>query len=139
MPLVYFSFTLALAHFFTPKNMYRNNRTRRGAALVVALVLLAFLGIIASVALPQILRDRQEGRMELVREQTERLLDDVLRKSEAQRKSDPEFSGEILTLGPDCQPFPGTFLVTTKYQDGAFAAEVEYRNNKEKLLYTNHR
>ena len=115
--------------------MYRTCQTRRGAALLVAIVLLAVLGLVAATTLPQLLRDRQESRMSLVREQAERLRDDALRKSEVQRESDSEFSGETLELGPDQQPFPGTFQVTTTFQNDRFVAEVEYRNNKGKTLY----
>ena len=106
---------------------------------MVTLVLLTFIGIVASAALPQMLRDRQEARMGLVREQAERLLDDMLRKAEAQRKTDSDFSGETIILGPDRQPFPDTFHVTTKYQGDGFTAEVEYRNSKGKTLYFSRR
>ena len=112
---------------------------RRGAVLIVALVLLAVLGIVAGVALPQILRDRQENRKALVRIQSQQLLDDALRNAEAKRRSDSAFSGETLTLGPEHQPFPGTFQVTTRLEDDAFTGEVEYRNEEGKILYTTQR
>ena len=102
---------------------------------MVAIVLLAFIGIVASTTLSQILRDRKEARMELVRRQARQLLDDALRQSEAQRQSDSEFSGETLTLGPDQQPFHGTFQVTTQFQDDHFSATIEYRNERRKMLY----
>jgi type II secretory pathway component PulK len=109
---------------------------RRGAALVVALVLIAFIGIVASTTLPQILRDRQEARMELVRQQAQRLSDDALHKAEAKRQTDSGFSGETITLGPDQQPFLGTFQVTTNYRNDRFETKIEYRNEKGKTLYS---
>jgi len=114
---------------------YNNPKNRRGAALIIAMVLLACLAIVAGVVLPQMLRDRQETRLELVRVQSRQLLDDALRSAEAKRNSDPNFAGAILSLGPDQQPFDGTFLVTTKYQDDRFNAEVEYRNEKGEVIY----
>jgi type II secretory pathway pseudopilin PulG len=115
---------------------YNVTQPRRGAALIITLVLLTLIGVVASMTLPQILRDRQEARMELLRTQSRQLLDDALRNAEAKRQSDSEFSGETFTLGPDHQPFPGTFLITTKYQDDRFNAEVEYRHEKGTILYT---
>ena len=109
---------------------------RRGAVLIVALVLLAVLGIVAGTALPQILRDRQENRKALVRIQSQQLLDDALRSAEAKRQFDSEFSGEELTLDSEHQPFSGTFQITTNYQDDRFNAKVEYRDEKGKILYT---
>jgi len=113
----------------------RNHPPRRGAALIIALVLLVVIGAVTSVTLPQILRDRQAARMELVRGQAQWLLDDALRLAEAKRLFDSEFSGETMTLGPGNQPFDGVFLVTTKYKDGRFHAEVEYSGGKGKTHY----
>ena len=113
----------------------RTQPPRRGAALIIALVLLVVIVAVASVTLPQILRDRQELRLELVRGQAQWLLDDALRHADAKRRIDSEFSGETMTLGPDHQPFDGIFLVTTQYKDERFHAEVEYRDRKGKTLY----
>ena len=113
-----------------------NIQNRRGAALLIVIVLLALLAIVAGTVLPQMLRDRQESRKDLLRTQSRQLLDDALRNAEVKRKADPAFSGETLTFGPDSQPFPGTFQVTTRIEDDVFAAEVEYRTEKGKSLYT---
>jgi len=115
---------------------HKQTQPRRGAALIITLVLLACLAIVASVVLPQILRDRQETRMELVRTQSQQLLDDALRIAEAKRQSDPDFSGTTLVLRPDQQPFGGTFHVTTTLLNDTFAAEVEYRNEEGKIIYS---
>jgi len=115
---------------------YKNTPTRRGAVLIVTLVLLALLAIVASVVLPQILRDRQDSRQELARVQSRQLLDDALRNAEAKREANPEFFGEMFVLDPNHQPFPGTFLITTEFVDDAFTAEVEYRNKEGKTIYT---
>jgi hypothetical protein len=72
----------------------------------------------------------------LLHAQSRQLLDDAFRNAEAKRKIDPEFSGAALTLGPDSQPFPGTFLVTTRFENDAFVAEVEYRDKEGKTIYT---
>jgi len=109
---------------------------RRGAALLVAIVLLTLLAIVAGAMLPQMIRNRQENRLDLLRTQSRQLLDDALHHAEAKRHAEPEFSGETFTLGPDKQPFPGTFQVTTRYEEDSFAAKVEYRTEKGKLLYT---
>ena len=114
--------------------MYQNPQSRRGAALIVAIVLLAVLGIIAGLTLPQIIRDRYEARIDLIRIQSRQLLDDALRIAEAKRTADPEFSGETLTLTPDQQPFAGTFKVTTRYENDTFVGEVEYRDENDKVL-----
>jgi Tfp pilus assembly protein PilX len=115
--------------------MLNNFPNRRGAVLIVALVLLTVLGIVAGTMLPQILRDRQESRRDLLRTQARQLLDDALRGAEAKRKSDSAFSGETLTLGRDIQPFSGTFRVTTRLENNAFIAEVEYRDKEEKVVF----
>ena len=114
---------------FCPKNP-----NRCGAALIIVLVLLAFIGVIASVTLPQILRNRQEARTELARQQAQWLLDDALRAAEAKRQADSEFSGDTMLFGPDHQPFPGTFQVMTQYQDDRFGAQVEYHDEKGRTL-----
>jgi len=119
---------------------FRNHPPRRGAALLIALVLLAFIGAIASITLPQLLRDRQDIRMELVRQQTQWLLDDALRRAEAKRRSDSEFSGDTVSLGSGSlgsghQPFEGSFQVTTTYNNDRFHAEVEYSDSKGKTRH----
>jgi len=117
--------------------MYRNrqNSSRRGAALIITLVLLACLAMVAGTVLPQILRDRQESQMALVRTQSHQLLDDALRNAEAKRHNEPEFAGATFTLGPDSQPFPGTFQVATQVENDAFIAKVEYRNEQGTIIY----
>ena len=122
--------------------MYEISRkppNRRGAALIIALVLLTVLGMVAGVVLTQILRDRRESQQELVRIQSRQLLDDALRNAEAKRQSDSAFSGETLTLGPDHQPFLGTFQLTTRLEEDAFTGVVEYHNKEGKTLYTTQR
>ena len=114
----------------------RNDPKRRGAALLITLVLLAFIGTVVAVTLPQILRDRQEVRKGLIRQQALYLLDDAFRSAGMQRQSDSEFSGETFTLGLDHQPFGGEFQVTTKYQDDHFAVEIEYHDGKGKMIGT---
>ena len=104
---------------------------RRGAALIIAVVLLAILGIVAGIVVPQIVRDRQNARLDLLRTQAQQLLDDALRNAEGKRESNPEFAGETLTLGPDVQPFPGTFRITTRLENDAFSAEVEYHDEND--------
>ncbi|MDR0328135.1 MAG: hypothetical protein LBI05_07570 [Planctomycetaceae bacterium] len=116
--------------------MEKNNRpqSRRGAALIIALVLLAVIATVASIVLTQILRDRLEQRTGLIRRQTALLLDDALRNAEVRRAFDSQFFGETVTFVPDRQPFSGTFQVTTHYRDGNFIAEVEYHNEKGTLI-----
>jgi len=115
---------------------HKHPPNRRGATLIITLVLLACLAIVAGVVLPQILRDRQESRMELVRTQSQQLLDDALRIASAKRNVDPEFVGETFVLESDSQPFPGTFQVTTRIENETFVAEVEYRNEQGQIIYT---
>jgi hypothetical protein len=100
--------------------------TRRGASLIIAIVLLSCLAVVGGTVLPQILRDRQESRQDLVSIQSRQLHADALRHAEAKREADPEFSGETFTLGPDVQPFSGTFQITTRLDNGTFFAEIEY-------------
>jgi len=116
---------------------HQNPPNRRGGALLVAIVLLAVLGIVAGMTIPQIIRDREQARLDLVRMQSQQLLDDALRIAESKRETNSEFYGETLTLGPDQQPFPGTFQVTTRYENGAFVGDVEYREkDRIRLRYS---
>jgi type II secretory pathway component PulK len=115
--------------------MRHNIRNRRGAALIVALVLLTVLGIVTGTVLPRILQDRQEARKDLVRTQSRQLLDDAIRSAESKRQSDSSFSGETLTLDSDSQPFGGTFQVTTRLEADTFVAEIEYRSEAGKVIY----
>ena len=112
----------------------QNTLERRGAALIIAIVLLAVLGIVAGTVLPQLLRDRRELRWELVREQSVRLHDDALRNAEAKRKADPAFSGETFALGSEHQPFAGTFQITTRFENDLFTAEVEYADEQGRRI-----
>ena len=116
--------------------MSKNSPTqsnRRGAALIVAIVLLAVLGIVAGIVLPQILRTRREAQQDLIRAQSRQLLDDVLRNAEQLRESDTEFSGGTFTLRLDLQPFSGTFHVTTRLEGDVFVAEVEYHDENDRI------
>jgi len=114
--------------------MDKNRQPRRGAALIIAMVLLAVVGIVAATALTQILRNRQQTRTDLIRQQADLLIEDALRNAEGRRAADSEFSGETITLGPDQQPFHGTFRITTRYQDDRFVAEIEYIENDIRRL-----
>jgi type II secretory pathway component PulJ len=116
-------------------NRYKTSLTRRGAALMIALVLLAVVGAVAGTVCSQIVRNRQEVRLDLLRAQTRQLLNDALRNAEAKRKIDSAFSGETQTLASDCQPFPGTFQITTRFENEIFAAEVEYRNKEGAMVH----
>jgi len=115
--------------------MHKNQLPRNGAALIIALVLLAVIATVSSMVLMQILRDRQEARTDLIRRQVGLLSDDALRSAKLQREDNPEFFGETITLGPDQQPFGGTFRVTTQYKDDHFTAEVEYSNKKGEIMH----
>ena len=114
---------------------YKHAPNRRGAALIIVLVLLACLAMVAGAVLPQMLRDRSAVRQELVRTQSRQLLADALHNAEAKRNADPEFAGSEFSLGPDQQPFSGTFYVTTKLENDVFTAEVEYRNKDGQTVY----
>lgn len=118
---------------------YPNHLNRRGAALIIALVLLAILGIVAGVVLPQVIRAKHEMWLDSVRTQSRQLLDDALRNADVKRQSESAFSGETLTLGSDVQPFSGTFQVTTRLENDVFAANVEYRDEQGKLIYSTER
>ena len=107
----------------------------RGAALIIVLVLLSILGIVAGAALPQIIRNRQAIRMDLLRTQSHQLFADAIRCAEAKRESEPTFSGETFVVGSDIQPFPGSFHVATRLENDAFVAEVEYRNTSRTTIY----
>ena len=114
---------------------HTSSENRSGAALIIVLVLLACLAVVAGAVLPQMLRDRHVARQELIRVQTRQLFDDALRNAEAKRNTDPEFAGTEFSLGPDQQPFSGTFYVMTKFENGAFTAEVEYRDKDGQIIY----
>ena len=115
-------------------NLPNNTVARRGAALIIAIVLLSILGIVAGIMLPQILRARQESQLDLLRIQARQLLDDALRNAGVKRAEDPDFSGETLTFGPDCQPFFGTFQVIIWLEDDVFVAEVEFHDEQDRRL-----
>ena len=117
--------------------MYKNIQPtqRSGAALIIVLVLLACLTMVAGAVLPQMLRDRYVARQELVRIQSRQLLDDALGNAKAKRQANPEFAGTEFSLGPDQQPFSGTFYVTTKFENDVFTATVEYHNKDGKIVY----
>ena len=115
------------------KRISQNPQPRRGAALIVAIALLAVLGIVAGMTLPQIIRDQHEARTDLLRVQSRQLLDDALRIAEAKREADSEFSGETLTLTPDQHSLAGTFQITTRYENDTFVGEVEYRDEHDRI------
>ena len=114
---------------------HKHPPNRRGAALIIALVLLACLAAVAGVVMPRMLRDRYESRMELVRTQSRQLLDDVLQSAETKRQTEPDFSGMVFTFAPDSRTFSGTFQVTVRFENDAFTAEVEYRNEEGRIVY----
>jgi hypothetical protein len=74
------------------------------------------------------LRDRREAHRDLIRQQAELLMNDA-RHSAAGNSAE-----DTVTLGPEQQPFNGTFRITTQRQDSDTAIEVEYSDEQGKVI-----
>ena len=91
---------------------------RRGAALIIALVLLLLVSAISASLIQGFYTDRRERDRSLIRTQAELLRQD--------------FAGETLTLPHVSDSFPGTFQLTA-CENGVV---VEYHDTTNTLVYT---
>ncbi|GHV10467.1 hypothetical protein AGMMS50229_21520 [Campylobacterota bacterium] len=111
-------------HFQTGKH--------RGAAAVIALVLLLVTGTISAVLVREFFTDRLERRQSFIKIQADLLQQDYAERVKLLEQS-PGFAGETLTV-PAAPGFPedGTFQLTA---DENFAVGTVYRDENSRLIY----
>jgi hypothetical protein len=119
--------------------MIRNYKThrhhrQRGAALLICLVLLVFLGTLSGTEFKTVLADRREARTELIRQQVRMLQQDGLRRAELRRQIEPEFSGETIELKGKSG---GVFRLKTVYnaEKKTFGVEAVFQSETGKTVY----
>ena len=122
------------------KNNARTSN-RRGAALIIALVLLLLVGAISTSLIRGFYTDRQERNRSQIRTQAELLCHDFAELAKIQRTIAPDFTGETLALTKISDTFDGTFQLTSTFPEAEGTAEpvvqIEYYDETNKLIYTN--
>lgn len=110
---------------------------RRGAALIISLVLLALLGAFSTTILKGMLLDRRVSKTELLKIQAETLLDDSLDRARLRREIDPAFTGETIVLASPALQDGGVFHGTTRFdsEKNLFVVDGVFRDRSGKDVY----
>lgn len=111
-------------------------KQRQGAAMIVCLVLLVFLGTLSGVVIKTVLDDRREARTELIRQQIQILLTDGQDRANRQRRLVADFSGETLEFQAKKTNPPGVFRIKSVFNDErkTFDLEVAFLDENEKTI-----
>ena len=90
------------------------HQQRRGAALIIAMVLILIIGVLAATTISGIYRDRFAFRQEMVKLQTERLIDDAVLQAAKKLAIQPDYAGETVLLSDLPLPLQGTLELSIK-------------------------
>ncbi len=122
--------------------MTRNNKSnsvpRRGAAMIVAMVLLLLTGAISAGIISGFYQARRERDQSLIKAQANLLLEDHHQRALQQHEASPGFTGETLKLTEISDSAPGTFELTSAVDpsgDGTLSTEVRYYDENNRLTY----
>jgi hypothetical protein len=110
---------------------HKHHKYRRGAAAMIALVLIAVLGVITAVMLKDFHRNQMSRRKVEVRSQAGQLLADFKERTLTRLQADPAASEERIEIPPFSPRFEGTFILTF----GSEGIQVQYINDLGKTLY----
>lgn len=114
---------------------------RRGAAVIIALVLLLLVGALSTSLIRGFYTDRRERDQSFIREQAELLQHDFVERTQIQRNASPDFAGETLALTGLSGSFDGTFQLTSTFAETPEGTVepvvvVDYYDAANKLTYT---
>lgn len=102
-------------------------KQRRGAAIIICLVLIVFLATLSGIVIKTVLDDRREARTESIRQQVQFLLQDGLHRSEMLRKAQSGFSGETVEIPSEHPAIPGSYVLTSVYDEDRNTFRVDVR------------
>lgn len=97
--------------------------SRRGAALIMALVVLAVVSLLMAEQVRRVLADRRHERLELLRVQTEAAADAALRTAVERLQADATWNGAVWDIPREVIPSGAVIQVEVKVQDGFVRAE----------------
>lgn len=109
---------------------------RTGAALIVCIVLLTVLATLTGLLVKNVLDDRRETRLELIKSQVQILMQDGQHRAELQREAKPEFSGETLKIKSEKTNPAGTIRLTSLYNEETktFDVNADFIDRNDKVL-----
>ena len=122
------------------QNHVRRTSNRRGAALVIALVLMLLVTAISATLIRGFYDDRRERNQSQIRTQAELLRSDFADRTNILCAASPDFTGETLTV-TNPNVFEGMFQLTssiTKTPEGIVdtAVSVECYDSTGRLIYS---
>jgi len=118
---------------------FRRSHPRRGAALIIAMVLLLLVGVISAAIIHGFFQDRRERTQTLIKTQANLLQEDYHRCAKERLTASPDFTGETLKLTGISDSAPGTFelsSVVSPSGDAVISTEVRYYDENDKLIYS---
>ena len=104
---------------------------KRGAAAMIALVLIAVLGAITAVMLKDFHHSLKQQQQAEIRTQAKQLLADFHKRTTARLQADPEAPEEQIVIPPFSPRFDGTFTLTSEAEE----VKVEYTDEQGKTVY----
>ena len=111
-------------------------RTRKGAALIIALVLIAVIGTISAILLKNLLEDRLQQRRVEIRAQSKILLADWVKRTETKLRENADFPGEQTAITPFTHRWSGTYYLTSRKENEQMIAALECRDEEGRIFYT---
>ncbi|MDR1957748.1 MAG: hypothetical protein LBQ54_01655 [Planctomycetaceae bacterium] len=119
-------------HYQTPE--------RKGAALIIALVLLLFVSALSAAILRQVYNGRLEMQRQIVHVQTDQLVRDFVVRAEQRLAFDPSYTGGTVTFTNLTPRLPGTFQLVTHVESSAgskpeITVTAEYRGEDDRTVY----
>ncbi len=105
---------------------------RRGAAAMIAIVLIAVLGAITAVLLNNFHHNYQQRLRQEIRAQAKMLLVDFKARTEARLQADPAAPDERIVIPPFSDRFDGTFSLTF----GSNEIQVDFLDVHGKTTYS---
>ena len=111
-------------------------RTRKGAALIIALVLIAVIGTISAILLKNLLEDRLQQRRVEIRAQSKLLLADGVKRTETKLQENADFPGEQIAITPFSSRWNGTYYLTSRKENDQMIVALECRDESDRIFYT---
>lgn len=100
------------------------SQPRRGAALVMAIVVLLVISLLTAEQVRRAVADRRQERIELLRVQAEAAADAAFRAARSRLRTQADWAGAVWSLPAGTLPWAAGIQVEVRVENGAITATV---------------